>query len=306
MLIALLTLVIGCTADPNPRGSLTVAVNSTRGLSNMDMVTEYYTVDIRNLDRNISYDQARIEKNSGTLTMTVASGNTEVTVNAYNAGGTAIGTGKNNVNVIPNKDNTVSVTVNELKGSAKLNIEVDTTIKGVTFMAEVGKDLKDPSPKTVTLTADPTGKLKGSVNLDSGFYLVRIKDTEGNYYGKVESVRIFKGTDITYKAYVGEDKFDVKIEIENDIMATPTVTISGGKASYNAGESYSLTASSTGITTPTYQWFLDGNEIMDATGAAITGKMENMTEGKHVITVMVKNDSVLWTANHEFTFNPAN
>lgn len=304
ILIALLSLVIGCTDAVAETGTLTINMdNRTRGLSVVDMQTEYYMVDVMNTEKSITYDQQRIDSTSVKYPIPVASGKTEIKVSAFNKDGIEIGKGSTTIDIIPNRNNVASVTVTEVPGKANLSIEVDTTIKGVSFIAEIQKTPAGTSPIDVELTAGQDGKLRGSVLLDSGFYLVKIKDSEGNYYGKVESARIFKDADITYKAFVGEDRFDVSIEIDNAIVPTPTVVITGGKAQYANGDTYYLAARATDISNPTYQWLIDETPIENSNSATITGTLSGLTEGRHYFTVIVKGEKVQWTENHEFTLN---
>ena len=296
---ALLCILVGCTDAPEET-KLTVALGSIeRGLNIVDMDTAYYMVTVQNTDKDINYGSNKVT--GATLTLPVAEGNTTVAVRAYNKDDIEIGNGIDSINVRPYQENVIRITVNEIQGSANLNIAIDTTIKGVAFTAEIYKDVNSPAFKTVELSAGQDGIIRGSVNLETGYYLVKIKDATGKYYGKIETVKIFKDADITYNAYVGEDKFDVTIEIENAILPTPSITISGGKAQYANGESYSLTAAVKNIDAPTYQWFIDETPLVGETEASVTGTLENLKEGKHYFTVLAKNDKVQWTGNHEFT-----
>ena len=304
ILLSLLAILTGCTDPVTETGTLTISMdNRTRGLSIIDMETRYYLVDVLNTDKSITYDQIRLEESAAAYPMTVASGNTEVSVSAYNRDNVEIGRGTSSINVVPNRNNSVDVRVEEIPGKADLIIEIDTSIKGVDFIAEIQKSQAGAVSLEIPLTAGPNGILRGRMSLDSGFYLVRIRDGNGNYYGKVESVRIFKDADITYRADVGEDRFNVSIEIHNAIVPTPSVAVEGGKAQYTDGESYSLTAISSGITDPTYQWLIDDNAVVNGNTATITGTLPHLAAGRHYFTVIVRGSDVQWVGNHEFTIN---
>ena len=306
ILIALSIILTGCTTDPDATGILAVSVKaSNRGMDVLNINTDHYMVEVLNTDRNISYGSVRVDSQTGSLAMTVASGNTTVTVRAYDAEGTEIGNGQSSVNVRPREENHVMVTVEEIVGTGSIDIAVTTAISNVKFIAEIYRSL-DRSPYRTVALAGNDGILRGSVSLENGFYAIRIKDADGNIYGPLKPFRIVAGKSVGYTAVI-EDRFNVQIGIENGIIHTPSITITGGKAEYRDGDSYSLKAEALYIENPTFQWFLDGRIMENCSSATISGTVVpgSLKPGRHTVSVLAGNGSVLWTESFEFKYIPS-
>ena len=305
ILIAISILLAGCSTEPEETGILTISMGgNTRGMEVLDINTDHYMVEVQNTDKNISYGSVRVEK-SGTHTMTVAEGNTTVTARAYDSEGTEVGNGQATVNVRPRQENNVRVTVEEIKGNGTLDITITSAISNVELVAEIYKSIDQPPYRTVKL-AGTEGVLKGSTSLENGFYTIRIKDADGNIYGPLKPFRIVAGKSVGYSSVI-EDRFNISINIQNDIIPTPSITITGGKAEYRDGDSYSLKAEVQHIENPTFQWFLDGNIKENYTAETLSGTVVpgSLKPGKHIVSVLAGNGPVIWTESIEFTYIPS-
>lgn len=222
-----------------------------------------------------------------------------ITIEAFNDDSTPakIGQGTNTIQVLGGVTNNVTVNVLPLDGTgdfaytidwsnnAIANPQIDAFLTIDTTSSEVAiapQDIYiDTTGKTMTITVD---------DLPEGYYDFRyvIKNGTTALGGDFHTVRILAGQESTGSVIMPALPADMAVLV-NDLCTPFTVEITSIDTVMEKVSLQTFTVAPVEDTS-SYQWYLDGEKITDATGAEYDVYSEELRDGWHNLAVRVEHD----------------
>lgn len=237
---------------------------------------------------------AAILMNSITASHVHASGNVNGNNSSANSGLNYSAEAGKTIDIVYDFENTDSITA-----TFKVESDNDSIIESIAYVEEVGGFDEKPD------FYNQTGVVLYDGEVSSGTITIRVTlkaNAKANSTAEISFMRFVENV-ATGTIYADDvvDTITVKVD-ERHIDAPSNVTISGGKAEYNCGETVSLTASASGEGAISYKWFVGGAE--KASGAQ--WQFDAVTYPNSTITLEATNaggttpsgSSFSYTVNH--------
>lgn len=231
-------------------------------------------------------------------------GQWEIQVTGRNKDGTRIGVGELTTNILPGEVATETVLIHPLEGTGTLEIQIswpdsvlsDPQVEGMIESSDGTKhDLAFP------LSADGLSAFSRDT-LSAGYYklTVQLTDADVPIWGALDAVRIFAGYPSTtsYPLVEGIGRSGFRI-ILVDAMEDPIdVTLTGVEDVITVGNNMTVIADP-GEPVESYQWYLQGEPIEEATANTIT-LGENLSSGTYRLDVLVTKGEVFSSQHATF------
>ena len=272
ILVVLLVLAgsFGCELvnDSETKGSLSVSINeavSKTLLPAISMEPASYLVDGSGPD---SATFSETITATSLLIENLAFGVWSVTVTAYNAAGTAIGSGTGSATVQSNQTVTAAVTVTPYTGVGSLDLSLDWA-NGVVDVPSVVSELIPTSGTTLDLSfiVDGSSATCSTADIPSGYHTLTLQllDNGTVVMGAVEVVRIVAGQ-TTEGSFVFDDinvqTGSLQVNITPEMNDPLDATIVGASATKPESDSMTLSASVSNFAdNVVYVWYVNGASV---------------------------------------------
>ena len=301
LLVSILLLLAGCTDEvlSADKGTVRFSIGNSisKGIdSNISMAVDHYTLN--GYGPNANTFSVTIGASEGSYTQDVYIGTWNFTATAYNADNVAIGSGSASATVKPG-NNTVSIQINETEGQGTLKVIIEGVIYDDTYTLHLYTAEGGTEPIQDIDFVKSNGVLTVEKLLDNGFYAFDISSTNSLVnIPAIDSVRIVNGDTVTV-TYTIIDSGNVTVSIKNEIIPTPSLSLSLSADTIAAGETVTATAVASNIDVENliYLWLVD-NEMVDQTVSnTYEFGFDNIWIGEHCITCIIINNEngIAWS-----------
>jgi hypothetical protein len=280
LLIALSILLVSCpTQTPGRLGSLILTLSTTEMKAKtfvppLDMEVHHYDVSGTGPD-SAAFSQTGVTGGSAVQNALLV-GAWTITVNAFNEGGTLIGTGSAAVAIEAGQTSSVSVTVTPLSGKGILAVNISWTA-GLIATPSVVASLTPVGGIAQALPFTPgtdSMSYSSGSTLDMGYYWLQLELRDGAVatWGSIESVRILKDQTTTASFSLTEQNINTgsaNVTIIPAIQNPITITFTGQESQLPPAVDMTVSAafSETGVAC---QWYLNGQLLSGETNTSIT------------------------------------
>lgn len=315
IMFAVLLVLSSCSMENNSRAVVSFDFDggNSRGISVVDMDTAYYVVEGSGPS---SFNSGRIGVDSAEASFEILPGSWSFMASAYNDEEQKIGESQSvSVTVNSGANAPIQLTVRELDGEGSVTFSIkytnaDAPDTALHIQADDGPwtvMAKEGNIHTLTLT------------LSNGFHEISIYEGDSTTPSEVVAVRVVTGYDtkVTME-YVASSFGDGYFEIDSDITQTPVVTLEPGITATAIPMNIPFSVDSTieGFSgSVSYQWFLNGVVVPDATSSKLYIESLNALEetmnagtieaGTHLSLVLkVTSGDLIWTSD-AFLFTAA-
>ena len=317
LLVSILLLLAGCTDEvlSADKGTVRFSIGNSisKGIdSNISMAVDHYTLN--GYGPNANTFSVTIGASEGSYTQDVYIGTWNFTATAYNADNVAIGSGSASATVKPG-NNTVSILINETEGQGTLKVIIEGVIYDDTYTLHLYTAEGGTEPIQDIDFVKSNGVLSVEKLLDNGFYAFDISSTNSLVnIPAIDSVRIVNGDTITV-TYTIIDSGNVTVSIKNEIIPTPSLSLSLSADTIAAGETVTATAVASNIDVENliYLWLVDNEMVDQTTSNTYEFGFDNIWIGEHSITCIIINnengiawsDSAMIVGNEDIPQAPA-
>ena len=269
IMFAVLLVLSSCSMENNSRAVVSFDFDggNSRGISVVDMDTAYYVVEGSGPS---SFNSGRIGVDSAEVSFEILPGSWSFMASAYNDEEQKIGESQSvSVTVNSGANAPIQLTVRELDGEGSVTFSIkytnaDAPDTALHIQADDGTRTvmaKEGNIHTLTLT------------LSNGFHDISIYEGDSTTPSEVVAVRVVTGYDtkVTME-YVASSFGDGYFEIDSDITQTPVVTLEPGITATAIPMNIPFSVDSTieGFSgSVSYQWFLNGVVVPDATSSKL-------------------------------------
>lgn len=300
VLAAALFSLVGCNGNVSEIGKVNISIDSSipKGIESISMDTVEYHIVMKKgsssedvvLDTVVPLSNAAYE---GSFPV----GNYIIAVYALNIDGLVIGSGTQDCTVTTGA-NSVTVNVHETTGDGTFKVSIQGN-EGYTLKLQLfNADGSEVFSSDLTY-AD--GKYVAEENLGNGFYRFTITRTDTNKVLIMDTCRIVAGYTTGLEAKFTLES-DGTLEIINNIVKTPKITLSLSAAMLTKEESLTASAVVEDLKDYTCFWVVDGTKQGDA--GSFPDLLLNMSafgEGEHTVSFFVVKNSIVWSETKTFT-----
>ncbi len=234
---------------------------------------------------------------SSVFQLSLVPGLWEIYVDGKNEDGVVIGTGESTIQLESGMVMNETIHVVPMEGRGFLTITIswpdsvlaDPAVSGE--LTPVGS-----SAQSMTLTPDPDGlSATYQDSLGSGYYTITMQLTDAgeHVWGTTEAARVMSGytSSRSYQLQEVVNRSGYGFEMVDDLQNPIDITLSGMIENLLPGEEMTV-AAYTSEPVDTYQWYLQGEPITDATTDSIT-LGSNLDAGVYWLDVLVQSGVVL-------------
>ena len=304
IIIAVISLLLlaGCNDSVADTGMLEVDISSgvTRGLEAVSMETASYLVEIKDSSGSSVWSNSDDPGLDTTYSTVLTAGTYTVEVKARNKDEVVIGSGSTTVDVQAGRKNTCTVAVKETQGNGTFQISI-TGPEGYELKYSIENTGDDKYTGAVE-DLESSGKYCATVELPNGFYEYSITVTGFEKPIKTDTVRITAGQTAVYSAEFSAEGNGM-IAVLNEIVSTPSVSITLSSERVKDGGSLTVSGSAEGLTGDiTVKWLVDEMVLEGCSDmSSFSLSMEEYSIGVHTLTLIVSSGDVVWSSSRTFT-----
>ena len=303
--ISLIMVLAGCSNETSflGKGAISIRINDSisKGIeSSISMDVAYYTIEGSTSNGDSISERIELE-DSAYSNNSVSVGLWQFTAKAYNSDGIAIGSGSASVTVKPGQTSAINITIKENEGQGLLTVLVNGISSNTLLKLEIYKsdngNLEQVGDCIEFTESD--GVLSASVFLDNGFYAFYIS-SENSFIKlpPIDTLRVVSGDSIIV-AYTLTENGSLDVAIQNQIIPTPSLTVSLSTTELNSGESVLAAAIASNVDTGNlvYSWYID-NVKTEYQGSTVEISYDAIGSGKiSYITCMITDSltGLMWT-----------
>lgn len=297
-----LLLLVGCNDSVADTGILEVNISSgvTRGLEAVSMETASYLVEVKDSSGSSVWSNSDDPGLDTTYSTVLTAGTYTVEVKARNKDEVVIGSGSTTVDVQAGRKNTCTVAVKETQGNGTFQISI-TGPEGYELKYSIENTGDDKYTGAVE-DLESSGKYCATVELPNGFYEYSITVTGFEKPIKTDTVRITAGQTAVYSAEFSAEGNGM-IAVLNEIVSTPSVSITLSSERVKDGGSLTVSGSAEGLTGDiTVKWLVDEMVLEGCSDmSSFSLSMEEYSIGVHTLTLIVSSGDVVWSSSRTFT-----
>ena len=297
-----LLLLVGCNDSVADTGILEVNISSgvTRGLEAVSMETASYLVEVKDSSGSSVWSSSDDPGLDTTYSTVLTAGTYTVEVKARNKDEVVIGSGSTTVDVQAGRKNTCTVAVKETQGNGTFQISI-TGPEGYELKYSIENTGDDKYTGAVE-DLESSGKYCATVELPNGFYEYSITVTGFEKPIKTDTVRITAGQTAVYSAEFSAEGNGM-IAVLNEIVSTPSVSITLSSERVKDGGSLTVSGSAEGLTGDiTVKWLVDEMVLEGCSDmSSFSLSMEEYSIGEHTLTLIVSSGDVVWSSSRTFT-----
>lgn len=291
-LLAISLILFSCSDDAGQKGNLSIRINemASRHISPVDMDVSYYEILLTHRDQGLNLEYT-LQKPSPQMNVELVTGEWNVKAEAYNKDGMLVGGGSATATILPKKNTSVSIPVNEFSGEGTLEVYFDSSTD-MSLMLDIYTTEEfnngDNAGKSIAFTKEDSGYV-ATTKLINDFYIVEVRDTTDDTIIKRESIRIVKDRITSFRV---DSNGNIVINIEDNIEKEPILTLTASDSNAVYEDTIIFSTAVKNIEGPRYIWYLD-NVLIEGASESTYSKLidSSLSEGFHEIScIAISND----------------
>ncbi len=236
-------------------------------------------------------------------------GSWTVTIGAMNASGDIIGVGSSTVSVSAGGTATATIAVLSLSGAGTLILTADLSALQISAPSLTGSltPAGAGTPISVGFTIG-AGTATYSDTVAAGCYQLQLDLSDGTQKlaRYVDTLLVAADSATVGSLSAKPEDGSVKVKLVDQITRAIPITLRGAQPALGLGATMTVAAvtNGVGVSSCSYQWYLDGVEISGATKHSVTVG-DGLDVGNYTLTVVVESSSVDSSQSVDFAVMPA-